>query len=85
MLVFIVSNVVPLDLTFYQRKKFRHDLKKFFWDEPYVYRACTDEIIRRCVHVVEMLSVLEACHSSPMGGHHSGIHTSHKILQRGYY
>ena len=34
---------------------------------------------------VEMLSVLEACHSLPVGGHHSGIRTAHKILQYGYY
>ena len=32
-----------------------------------------------------MLSVLEACHSSVIGGHHSGIRTAHKILQCGYY
>ena len=32
-----------------------------------------------------MLSVLEACHSNPVGGHHSGIWTAHKILQCGYY
>ena len=32
-----------------------------------------------------MLSVLEACHSSPVGGHHSDIRTTHKILQCGYY
>ena len=32
-----------------------------------------------------MLSVLEACHSSPVGGNHSGIRSAHKILQCGYY
>ena len=32
-----------------------------------------------------MLSVLKACHCSPVGGHHSGIRTAHKILQCGYY
>ena len=32
-----------------------------------------------------MLSVLEACHSSPVGGHHSGIRTPNKILKYGYY
>ena len=32
-----------------------------------------------------MLSVLEACHSSPIGGSHSGILTTHKILKCGYY
>ena len=33
----------------------------------------------------EIFSVLEACHSSPVGGHQSGIRTAHKILQCGYY
>ncbi|XP_049406090.1 uncharacterized protein LOC125869677 [Solanum stenotomum] len=33
---------------------------------------------------VEMMSILEACHSSPVGGHHSGIQTAHKILQCGF-
>ena len=61
-----------------------YDLKKFFWDEPYLYRSCADRLIRRCVPECEMLSVLEACHSSPVGGHHSGIRTAHKILQCGY-
>ena len=32
-----------------------------------------------------MLSVLEVCHSSPIGGHHSVVQTGHKILQCGYY
>ena len=32
-----------------------------------------------------MLCVLETYHSSPLGGHHSGIRTAHKILQCGYY
>ena len=62
-----------------------YDVKKFFWDEPYLYRSCADGLIRRCVPECEILSVLEACHSSPVGGHHSGIRTSHKILKCGYY
>ena len=64
---------------------FMYDVKKLFWDEPYLYRSCTDGLIRRCVPECEMLSVLEACHSSPVGEHHSGIRTAHKILQCGYY
>ena len=62
-----------------------YDVKKFFWDEPYLYRSYADGLIRRCVPECEMLSVLEACHSSPICGHHSGIRTAHKILQCGYY
>ena len=62
-----------------------YNVKNFIWDEPYIYRSCADGLIRRCVLEIEMLSVLEECHSSPVGGHHSGIQTAHKILQCCYY
>ena len=62
-----------------------YDVKKFFWNEAYLYRSCADGLIRRCVPEVVMLSVLEECHSSPVGGHHSGIRTAHKILKCGFY
>ena len=60
-------------------------MKTFFWYDPYLYQSYADGVIRRCVQEVEMLGVLEACHSSPVCGHHNGIHTVHKILQCGYY
>lgn len=34
---------------------------------------------------MEIISILEVCHSSPVGGHHGGASTAHKILQCGYY
>lgn len=69
----LASYLVPLDFTFHQRKKFLHDVKKLFWDESYLYLSCTDQTIYHCMPEVEMLSVLEEYHSSPVCGNHSGI------------
>ena len=44
----LASDIIRLDLSFHQRKKFMYDVKKFFWDEPYLYRSCADGLIRRC-------------------------------------
>ena len=82
---YLESDVVPSGFTSYQRKKFMHDVKRFFWDDPYLYKSCGDGMILLCVPEVEMLNVLKACHSSPLGQHHSGIRTAHKILQSGFY
>ncbi|XP_049378025.1 uncharacterized protein LOC125842747 [Solanum stenotomum] len=82
---YLVSELMPEDLTFQQRKKFLHDVSKYFWDEPYLYRVYADNIISRCVPEAKMLSILEACHSSPVGGHHVGTRTAHKVFQSGYY
>ena len=77
---YLASDIVTSNLPFNQRKKFMHDVKKFFWDDPYLYRSCFAGHICLCVPKVKMLSVLEACHSLLVGGHHSGIRTAHKIL-----
>ncbi|XP_069154376.1 uncharacterized protein [Solanum lycopersicum] len=47
--------------------------------------SCDDGLIRSYVLEVKMLSLLKACHSSPVGGTHSGIWTAHKMFQCGYY
>ena len=82
---YLASDIIPPNLSFHQRKKFMHDVQKLLWNDPYLYRSCADGIIQRSVLEVEMLSVLEACHSSPVDGHHSGIRTAQKIFQCGYY
>ncbi|XP_015165454.1 uncharacterized protein [Solanum tuberosum] len=46
---YLASDLVSSDLSFHQSKKFMSDLKKFFWDEPYLFRVCVDGIICRCV------------------------------------
>ena len=63
---YLASDIIPPDFSLQQRKK-------FFCDEPYTYRSFANRVIRRCVPECEMSSVLEACHSSPVGRHHSGI------------
>lgn len=56
-----------------------HDVK-YFWDEPYLYRSCADGTIRHCVPDIEMLIILESCHSSLVSGNHSGTRTVNKFL-----
>ena len=69
---FIVCGILPEGLNSSQNKRFLFDAKKYFWDEPYLFRECADHVIRRCVPEVEVNSILEACHASPVGGHHGG-------------
>ncbi|GJV17330.1 reverse transcriptase domain-containing protein [Tanacetum coccineum] len=61
-----------------QKKKFFKDVKHYFWDDPYLFRECADQIIRRCVFGQEALEILKACHEGPTGGHHSANITARK-------
>ncbi|GJU66876.1 reverse transcriptase domain-containing protein [Tanacetum coccineum] len=68
-----------------QKKKFFKDVKHYFWDDPYLFRICADQIIRRCVFGQESLEILKACHEGPTGDHHSANITARKIFDAGFF
>ena len=39
---YLVSKIMPYGLSFQQKKKFMHDVKYYFWDEPYMFKCCAD-------------------------------------------
>lgn len=82
---FVVSDIILKNLYFHQKKKFVYDAKRYFWDEPYLFRHCANNIIRRCIWEIDMLSILESCHASLVGGHHAGDRMIRKMLQSEYY
>ncbi|GJU24634.1 reverse transcriptase domain-containing protein [Tanacetum coccineum] len=68
-----------------QKRKFFKDVKHYFWDDPYLFRTCADQIIRRCVFGQEALEILKACHEGPTGGHHSANITARKVFDAGFF
>ncbi|KAL4302313.1 hypothetical protein GQ457_10G008720 [Hibiscus cannabinus] len=67
------------------QKEIWHNAKGYFWDEPYLFKQCADQIIRRCIPEEEQQMILEQCHSTPYGGHFGGNRTAAKVLQSGFY
>ncbi|KAL4387055.1 hypothetical protein GQ457_09G019640 [Hibiscus cannabinus] len=82
---YIVSGILPHQLNYQGRKRFRHNAKGYFWDEPYLFKQCADQIIRRCIPEEEQQMILEQCHSASYGGHFGGNRTAAKVLQSGFY
>ncbi|GJU18316.1 reverse transcriptase domain-containing protein [Tanacetum coccineum] len=79
------GNFIIKGMTTQQKKKFFKDVKHYFWDDPYLFRICADQIIRRCVHGQEANDILKACHEGPTGGHHSANLTARKVFDAGFF
>ena len=82
---YLVSNIMPPNLTSAQKKKFLHEVKWYMWDEPYLFRQGADQIIRRCIPFCETEGILRDCHSTVYGGHYGGEKTVARILQAGFF
>ncbi|GJT73816.1 reverse transcriptase domain-containing protein [Tanacetum coccineum] len=82
---FLVSRVMPRDLTYHLRKMFLSDLKHYIWDEPYLFKSCPYGIVRRCVFGKEIQEILEHCHKGLTGGHYRANITTRKIFESGFY
>jgi len=67
------------------KRKFLNEVRNFYWDDPYLFKYCPDQIFRRCIPDNEVSSVIKFCHSEACGGHFSSRKTTAKILQSGFY
>nr|GEX09700.1 reverse transcriptase domain-containing protein [Tanacetum cinerariifolium] len=82
---FLAENFIIKGMSSQQKKKFFKDVKHYFWDDPYLFRICADQIIRRCVHGQEAFDILKACHEGPIGGHHGSNFTAKKVFDAGFF
>nr|GEY66732.1 DNA-directed DNA polymerase [Tanacetum cinerariifolium] len=54
-------------MTTQQKQKFFKDDRHYFWDDPYLFKTCVDQVIRRCVAGQEAIDILKTYHSGTTG------------------
>nr|GFA80989.1 reverse transcriptase domain-containing protein [Tanacetum cinerariifolium] len=80
-----VGNFIIKGMTSQQKQKFFKYARHYFWDNPYLFRTCADQIIRRCMAGKEAIDILNACHNGPTGGHYGANYTAKKVFDSGFY
>jgi len=73
---FMVSGYVPPGEN---KKKLIFGSRRHLWDNPNLYRVCTDGLLRRCIPTVEAIQIIEKCHNAADGGHYGAFRTQAKI------
>nr|GEY44135.1 reverse transcriptase domain-containing protein [Tanacetum cinerariifolium] len=79
------GNFIVKGMTSQQKNKFFKDVKHYFWDDPFLFKICADQVIWWCVHGKEALDILVACHNGPTRGHHGANLTAKKIFDAGFF
>jgi hypothetical protein len=72
----MVAGYIPLGE---DKRKLIYESRHHIWDEPYLFRVCSDGLLRRCVPAEEEIKIIERCHSSSYGGHYGAFRTHAKI------
>ncbi|XP_027351232.1 uncharacterized protein LOC113862341 [Abrus precatorius] len=82
---FLVAGAFPAGAPKAKKDKIRSDAKHYVWDDPYLWKFCSDQVIRRCVLDEEIPSILRFCHALAVGGHQGPQRTARKVLDAGLY
>ncbi|CAN6547374.1 unnamed protein product [Malus baccata var. baccata] len=82
---YLVSKHVPSELLKHQGDKLKKEARFYVWDDPYLWKYCPDQVIRRCVHDSEFNAILTFCHTYACGGHFGTQRTALKVLECGFY
>nr|GEZ92466.1 reverse transcriptase domain-containing protein [Tanacetum cinerariifolium] len=79
------GNFIVKGMTSQQKNKFFKDVKHYFWDDPFLFKICANQMIRRYVHGKEALDILEAFHNGPTGGHHGANLIAKKVFDASFF
>jgi len=80
---YLVSKVLPNDISRAKKDKIKSEAKYYIWDDPYLWRYCSNQIIRRCVPDSKVQSILAFCHTYACGGHFGPKRMARKVLDSG--
>ena len=82
---FLAIGEIPVDWKAQDKKFFFVKIHSYYWEEPFLFKYCVDQIIRRCVLEEEHQGILSHCHDNACGGHFASQKTAMKVLQSGFY
>jgi len=68
---FLTTGDLPAHWSTEDKGKFLNEMKNFYWDNPYLFKYCPDQIFQRCIPDNEVISVIKLCHSEACENHFS--------------
>ena len=81
---YLVTGKIPSEWKTQDKKHFFAKNHAYYWEEPFLFKYCVDQIIQKCVPEQEQQGILSHCHESICKGHFASQNTTMKVLQWGF-
>ena len=81
---YLVIGEVPSVWKALDKKYFFAKIHAYYWEKPFLFKYCADQIIRKCIPEQEQQGILSHCHESACGGHFASQKTTMQVLQSGF-
>ena len=81
---YLVTGEVPSEWKAQDKKHFFAKIHANYWDDPFLFKYCEDQIIRKYVPEEEKKGILTHCHENACGGHFASQKTTIRVLQSGF-
>jgi hypothetical protein len=82
---YLFTGHMPLHWGRQHKSKFMAMVKYFFWDDPYLFKYCPNQIIMRCIPEHDQANVISFFHDHACGSRISAKKIAAKILQCEFY
>ncbi|WJZ91316.1 hypothetical protein VitviT2T_010400 [Vitis vinifera] len=82
---FLVSGEIPSEWSAQDKRHFFAKIHAYYWEEPFLFKYCADQIIRKCVPEQEQSGILSHCHDSACGSHFASEKIAMKVIQSGFW
>ncbi|KAL6333014.1 hypothetical protein AAG906_020034 [Vitis piasezkii] len=66
---YLVTGEVPSEWSAKDKKHFFAKIHAYYWGEPFLFKYCADQIIRKCVPEQKQSGILSHCHDNACGGY----------------
>lgn len=82
---YLVTGEIPSEWSSQDKKNLFAKVHAYYWEEPFLFKYCADQIIRKCVPEQEKHGILSHCHGNACGGHFASQKTAMRVLQSGFW
>ena len=81
---YLVIGEVPTEWKAQDKKHFFAQIHAYYWEKPFLFKYCVDQIIRKCIPEEEQHGILSHCHENACGGHFAYQKIVMRVLQSGF-